>query len=342
MPPGRSAKFHGGLQADFRTARAEAAGSRGLFERRLCGIRFVGRRTIRPNGLGATPCLKSKLQIVNRGPANRKSPAKTRRLLVYLAIFVACFCLLGTAGAETTNQPLNMKLPEGLSGGPKQWASPEGLSSTIQVMLLLTVLSLAPAILLMTTCFIRLVVVLSLLRQAIGTQQLPPSQVITTLSLFLTFLIMAPVWKQVYTESIVPYTEHRMSLDQAWTSGVAAGAAVHGPADRSRTKNSDDVYLFLDYLPDQPTPSSYEDVPLVALLPAFVLSELKTAFLIGFQIYLPFLILDIVISSVLVSMGMLMLPPVMISLPFKLLLFVLVNGWRLVVGMLLESFQPFT
>jgi flagellar biosynthesis protein FliP len=274
--------------------------------------------------------------------ANRKSPAKTRRLLVYLAIFVACFCLLGTAGAQdTTNQPLNMKLPEGLAGGPKQWASPEGLSSTIQVMLLLTVLSLAPAILLMTTCFIRLVVVLSLLRQAIGTQQLPPSQVITTLSLFLTFLIMAPVWKQVYTEAIVPYTEHRMSLDQAWTSGVAPVRRFMAQ-QIERTKNSDDVYLFLDYLPDQPTPSSYEDVPLVALLPAFVLSELKTAFLIGFQIYLPFLILDIVISSVLVSMGMLMLPPVMISLPFKLLLFVLVDGWRLVVGMLMESFQPFT
>jgi len=277
--------------------------------------------------------------------ANRKSritKCKSRKALAYLAIIMVCFCFLASAAAqETSNQPLTMKLPEGLSGGPNQWTSPEGLSSTIQVMLLLTVLSLAPAILLMTTCFVRIVVVLSLLRQAIGTQQLPPSQVITTLSLFLTFLIMAPVWKQVYYEAVVPYTEHRISLDEAWKSGVAPVRRFMSQ-QIERTKNSEDVYLFMNYLPDQPELKSYDDVPLMALLPAFMLSELKTAFLIGFQIYLPFLILDIVVSSVLVSMGMLMLPPVLISLPFKLLLFVLVDGWHLVVGMLMESFQPFT
>jgi flagellar biosynthetic protein FliP len=266
----------------------------------------------------------------------------SKKILAYLAIVVVCFSFFGSAGAqETSNQPLTMKLPDGLAGGPKTWTSPEGLSATIQVMLLLTVLSLAPAILLMTTCFVRIVVVLSLLRQAVGTQQLPPSQVITTLSLFLTFLIMAPVWKQVYTEAVVPYTEHRISLDEAWKAGVAPVRRFMSQ-QIERTKNSEDVYLFLNYMPNQPTPTSYDDVPLLALLPAFMLSELKTAFLIGFQIYLPFLILDIVISSVLVSMGMLMLPPVLISLPFKLLLFVLVDGWHLVVGMLLESFQPFT
>lgn len=262
--------------------------------------------------------------------------------MAYLAIATVCLGFLASAGAqETSNQPLTMKLPEGLSGGPKQWASPEGLSSAIQVMLLLTVLSLAPAVLLMTTCFVRIVVVLSLLRQAIGTQQLPPSQVITTLSLFITFLIMAPVWKQVYNEAIIPYTEHRISLDEAWASGIAPVRRFMSQ-QIERTKNSDDVFLFMNYLPNQPTVTKYEDVPLVALLPAFMLSELKTAFLIGFQIYLPFLILDMVVSSVLVSMGMLMLPPVLISLPFKLLLFVLVDGWHLVVGMLMESFQPFT
>ncbi|MGD0516627.1 MAG: flagellar type III secretion system pore protein FliP [Thermoguttaceae bacterium] len=277
--------------------------------------------------------------------ANRKSritKCKSRKALAYLAIIMVCFCFLASAAAqETSNQPLTMKLPEGLSGGPNQWTSPEGLSSTIQVMLLLTVLSLAPALLLMTTCFVRIVVVLSLLRQAIGTQQLPPSQVITTLSLFLTFLIMAPVWKQVYYEAVVPYTEHRISLDEAWKSGVSPVRRFMSQ-QIERTKNSEDIYLFMNYLPDQAEPKSYDDVPLVALLPAFMLSELKTSFLIGFQIYLPFLILDIVVSSVLVSMGMLMLPPVLISLPFKLLLFVLVDGWHLVVGMLMESFQPFT
>jgi len=275
-------------------------------------------------------------------PHNSKSTWMKGKPLAYLALVMVCFCFLASAGAqETSNQPLTMKLPESLSGGPKQWASPEGLSSTIQVMLLLTVLSLAPAILLMTTCFVRIVVVLSLLRQAIGTQQLPPSQVITTLSLFLTFLIMAPVWKQVYNEAIVPYTDHRISLDEAWKSGVAPVRRFMSQ-QIERTKNSEDIYLFMNYAPSQPAPKSYNDVPLVVLLPAFMLSELKTAFLIGFQIYLPFLILDMVVSSVLVSMGMLMLPPVLISLPFKLLLFVLVNGWHLVVGMLMESFQPFT
>jgi flagellar biosynthesis protein FliP len=281
----------------------------------------------------------------HRGPKDR-SPStsfkNSRRLMAYLLMALVCFSFIGPATAqEASNQPLSMKLPDTLTAGPKAWASPEGLSSTLQVMLLLTVLSLAPAVLLMTTCFVRIIVVLSLLRQAIGTQQLPPSQVITTLALFLTFLIMAPVWKQVYNEAIVPYTEHKISMEEAMTAG-AAPVRRFMSQQIERTKNTEDVYLFLSYLPDQPTPQSYEDVPLVALLPAFMLSELKTAFLIGFQIYLPFLILDMVVASVMVSMGMMMLPPVMISLPFKLLLFVLLDGWHLVVGMLMESFQPFT
>ncbi len=183
---------------------------------------------------------------------NPKSSWASGKPLAYLALVLVCFSFLASAGAqETSNQPLTMKLPEGLSGGPKQWTSPEGLSSTIQVMLLLTVLSLAPALLLMTTCFVRIVVVLSLLRQAIGTQQLPPSQVITTLSLFLTFLIMAPVWKQVYNESIVPYTEHRISLEEAWKSGVAPVRRFMSQ-QIERTKNSEDIYLFMNYVPDQP------------------------------------------------------------------------------------------
>jgi len=240
----------------------------------------------------------------------------------------------------SANQPLKLQLPEGLAAGPEHWTSPEGLGSALQVMLLLTVLSLAPAILLMTTCFVRIVVVLGLLRQAIGTQQLPPSQVITALALFLTLLVMAPVWKKVYDEAIVPYTQRQITLEQAWEAG-SAPVRQFMAMQIERTGNSGDVHLFLSYMPDQPTPQTYDEVPLSALLPAFMLSELKTAFIIGFQIYLPFLILDLVISSVMVSMGMLMLPPVIISLPFKLLLFVLVDGWRLVVGMLLESFQAF-
>lgn len=244
-----------------------------------------------------------------------------------------------TSSSDTASQPTQ----NFLEAGPEKWTSPEGLSSTLQIMLLLTVLSLAPAILLMTTSFVRIVVVLGLLRQALGTQQLPPSQVITSLALFMTLVIMMPVWQDVYENAIKPYSDPAttMSLEEAWQEGAQ-------PIKRFMSRqivaadNMDDVYLFYKYLPaDTPAPDTFDDVPLRVLLPAYMLSELKIAFLIGFQIYLPFLILDIVVASVTISMGMLMLPPVMISLPFKLMLFVLVDGWRLVVGMLLESFGTF-
>ncbi len=241
-------------------------------------------------------------------------------------------------------------------GGPHEWTSPQGISSTLQVLLLLTVVSLAPAILLMTTCFVRILVVMGLLRQALGAQQLPPSQVITSIALFMTALLMTPVWSKVYQDAIKPYSEEKISLDEAWTRGTQPVRRFMAEQIR-RTKNDDDVYLFLKYLPSEIDPKTGElpdnyvyfdagpkerNVPLQALLPAFMLSELKTAFLIGFQIYLPFVVLDIVVASVTISMGMLMLPPVLISLPFKLLLFVLVDGWRLVVEMLMESFKVLT
>jgi flagellar biosynthesis protein FliP len=259
-----------------------------------------------------------------------------------------------TSPAAAPDAPAMSLLPGGI-GGPQQWTSPQGLASTLQIMLLLTVVSLAPAILLMTTSFVRIIVVLGLLRQALGTQQLPPSQVITSIALFMTLLLMGPVWKKTYDEGIRPYTNSEIGLEEAFTRGVHPIRRFM--ADQlQRTENDDDVYLFLQYIPDSVDPSTgkprnyvYYDpqpgeneVPLMALLPAFMLSELKTAFLIGFQIYLPFVILDIVVASVTISMGMLMLPPVLISLPFKLLLFVLVDGWRLVVEMLLQSFHVIT
>ncbi len=268
---------------------------------------------------------------------------------------------------ETANQPRSLATEAAATASatpaaplsPQGWiddaVGPTGLSSSLKVMLLLTLLSLAPAILMMTTSFIRIVVVLALLRQAVGTQQLPPSQVITSLALFLTLLIMAPVWERVYDTAVAPYSAGEISLDEAWRRGQQPLRQFM--ADQiERTGNTDDVWLFLDYLApaesvgDEPPNYVYfgadeskgeRNVPLQALLPAFMLSELKTAFIIGFQIYLPFVILDMVVASVMISMGMLMLPPVLISLPFKLLLFVLVDGWRLVVEMLLQSFEPF-
>ncbi len=248
------------------------------------------------------------------------------------------------AHAQSLGDTVQQNVNQLVTGGPETWTSPQGLSSTLQIVLLLTVLSLAPAILLMTTSFVRIVVVLGLLRQALGTQQLPPSQVLTSLALFMTLLIMAPVWKESYDNAIVPYTDPSidMSLSEAWDKGslpikrfMARQIAAAG--------NSEDIYMFYRYMPSgTPTPHTFDDVPLQVLLPAYMLSELKTAFLIGFQIYLPFLILDIVVASVTISMGMLMLPPVMISLPFKLMLFVLVDGWHLVVEMLLQSFIPYS
>jgi flagellar biosynthesis protein FliP len=264
-----------------------------------------------------------------------------------LAVAAVLACATLTAAESESVAPL---VPPGI-GGPQQWTSPEGLASTLQVMLLLTVISLAPAILLMTTCFVRIVVVLGLLRQALGTQQLPPSQVITSIAIFMTVLLMAPVWKQSYEDGIQPYTNSEITLDEAFIRGVEPMRRFMAH-QIEQTQNDEDVYLFLRYVhaddkPDAKEPDYvyYEPkegetvVPLIALVPAYMLSELKTAFLIGFQIYLPFVIIDIVVASVTISMGMLMLPPVLVSLPFKLLLFVLVDGWFLVVQMLMDSFH---
>lgn len=276
-----------------------------------------------------------------------------RRIVPSLWIGVALAVALSSTPAEAqfSSGPTSL-LPSSI-GGPEQWTSPEGLSSALQIMLLLTVISLAPAVLLMTTSFIRILVVLGLLRQALGAQQLPPSQVITSIALFMTMLLMTPVWTDVYQDAVKPYTEKQIGLDEAWERGTQPIRRFMAE-QIAQTENQEDVYLFLRYLPDEVESEAGEQhnyvmydakegerlVPLQALLPAFMLSELKTAFLIGFQIYLPFVILDIVVASVTISMGMLMLPPVLISLPFKLLLFVLVDGWRLVTDMLLQSFGP--
>lgn len=227
-----------------------------------------------------------------------------------------------------------------LLSGPEKWTSREGLSSSLQIILLLTVISLAPALLLMTTCYVRIIVVFGLLRQALGTGQLPPSQVVTSIALFMTMFVMAPVWNKVYTQAIAPYTASgsQMGLDEAWTRGVEPVRAFMSD-QIDMAGNHDDVYLFYKYYaPGAEPPQYFDDVPLRVLLPAYMLSELKTAFLMGFQIFLPFLLIDLVVAAITISMGMMMLPPAMISLPFKLLLFVLIDGWHLVVEMLLASF----
>jgi flagellar biosynthetic protein FliP len=232
----------------------------------------------------------------------------------------------------------------------EQLVSPQGLKSSLGVGLVVTIFSLAPAILMMSTCFVRFIVVLSLLRQALGTPNLPPNQVLMGLSLCLTFLVMAPVWNESYQQGVRPYVEatsneSRPNLPAVFDKTVAPIRRFMSQ-QIERSNNADAVWMFVEY--QRPTknspaaesweePQTYDDVPLTVLLPAYLLSELKTAFLIGFQIYLPFLIIDLVVASVLMSMGLPMLSPTQVSLPFKLLLFVLIDGWTLTVGMLIES-----
>jgi len=231
---------------------------------------------------------------------------------------------------------------EAAGGTAREGDLGEGLTSSMSILILLTVLTLAPAILIMCTSFVRIIVVLALLRQAIGAQQLPPSQVITGLSLFMTILVMAPTLERLNTEFLEPmqagaFTTH----EQAWDAAKSPiREFMFDQIDYAGNWSS--VYMIMNYRgidTSMPEELTYDDVDTLTLIPAFILSELKVAFLMGFRLYLPFLIIDMIIASVLISMGMMMLPPVLISLPFKLLLFVLVDGWQLVVGSLLNSFS---
>lgn len=212
-------------------------------------------------------------------------------------------------------------------------SDPGNVSTTVKLLLLLTVFSLAPSILILMTCFTRIVIVLSFVRTSLGTQQMPPNQVIVGLALFLTFFVMAPTFSEVNKEALQPLFDEKITLNQAYDR-----AAVPLKEFMSKNTRQKDLALFLEYAKLE-RPKSVEDIPLTALVPAFAISELKTAFQIGFMIFIPFLVIDMIVASVLMSMGMMMLPPVMISLPFKILLFVLVDGWNLVVKSLLQSFS---
>lgn len=243
--------------------------------------------------------------------------------------FIALCVILLTASLAAAAEPL--ALPS-VSIGVGKATKPGDVSVVLQIFFLMTVLSLAPGLLMMTTSFTRIAVVLSFLRHAIGTQQAPPNQIIIALSLFLTFFVMAPVWQQVNTQAIQPYRAAQITQDEALKRAVAPMRKFMLSQTREK-----DLALFLN-LSKLPRPRTADDIPTLTLIPAFMISELRTAFQIGFLIFIPFLVVDMVVASVLMSMGMMMLPPVMISLPFKILLFVLVDGWGLVIGSLIKSF----
>ena len=247
-------------------------------------------------------------------------------MTVGLALWGLLFCSVPELQAAAPSFPnLTLSIGGGSGGGDR-------VSVAMQLLFLLTVLSLAPAILLMLTSFTRIVVVLSLLRHAIGTQQMPPNQIIIGLALFLSIFIMTPVWQTINRDALTPYYEEQISGEEALNLAAAPIKAFMLKQTREK-----DLALFVKIAKEK-RPEKAEDIPLSVVIPAFVISELKTAFQIGFLLYMPFFIIDIVISSILLSMGMMMLPPVMMSLPFKLLLFVLVDGWNLIVGSLVQSF----
>ncbi|WP_102346933.1 flagellar type III secretion system pore protein FliP [Bacillus sp. Marseille-P3661] len=209
---------------------------------------------------------------------------------------------------------------------------PTNVSTTVQLILLLTVLSIAPSILILMTSFTRIVIVLSFVRTSLATQQMPPTQVLISLALFLTFFIMAPTFSEINDQALAPFLNGEITQEEAFEE-----AAKPIKAFMSKHTREKDLMLFIEYA-QMERPQSLDDIPLTALVPAFAISEIKTAFQIGFMVFVPFLVIDMIVASVLMSMGMMMLPPVMISLPFKILLFVMVDGWYLVVKSLLLSF----
>ena len=209
--------------------------------------------------------------------------------------------------------------------------NPEDLAVTLQLLLLLTILSLAPSILIMTTSYLRIIIVFHFLKTALGTQQMPPNQLLAGVALFITFFIMTPTWNEFNENALQPYLDKEINIDEAYDKGIE-------PLRDFMLKNTrpEELKFFLE-LANMDRPHSHADLPIQVLIPSFVLSELRAGFIIGFFLFIPFVMVDMIVSSILMSMGMMMLPPMMISMPFKILLFVLVDGWSLVIGSVVRS-----
>ena len=325
----------------------EVLESRALSARqRICLVEVDGQRLLLGSGEGGVRLL-ARLEPVDAttSPADapdatrdepglsatpdRSGPGRPIRLHRLLRAFTALTVVLlpavawGEGGAASP--AISIQLP-GMTG-------PGEISSTLEIVALMTLVSVAPSILLMATCFARVVIVLAFLRQAIGLQQLPPNQVLVGLALFTSLFVMAPVGEQIHADAYVPYVAEE--IDAATAAARAQAPIRHFLLAHTR---EDDLDLFLS-MRGRTTPVDLEDVSLMTVLPAFMISELKTAFEIGFLVYLPFLVVDLVIASMLISMGMIVLPPIVISLPFKLMLFVLMDGWNRVIGSLVTGLQ---
>lgn len=245
-------------------------------------------------------------------------------VLLFLGIFLI-------AGHSFAQQTPTLPFPK-INLGIGTATDGNDVSVTLQILLLMTVLSLAPSIMIMTTAYLRIIIVFHFLKTALGTQQMPPSQLLAGIALFLTFFIMAPTWSKVNDDAIKPLMDNKIGMQEAYDKGIE-------PIRQFMFKNTraEDMELFLG-LSNIKRPDNPNDVPTYVLIPAFVLSELRAGFIIGFFLFVPFLMVDLIVSSILMSMGMMMMPPMMISLPFKILLFVLVDGWNLIIGSLVRSF----
>jgi flagellar biosynthetic protein FliP len=255
-----------------------------------------------------------------------------KRKIAFTLIMAIGIVMFGTiqayAAPSSTSLPnLNISLGDGNS-------TPQDYASSIKILIFFTIISLLPSIVIMMTSFTRIIVVFSFLKSAMGIQQAVPNQILTGLAIFLTLFIMQPVYNTINTNAIQPYLENKITQEQAYDEASK-------PLKEFMLKQTrqDDLKLFVDISGVDQTNLTKENVPFTSIIPAFAISELKTAFQIGFLIYLPFLVIDIVVSSLLMSMGMMMLPPTMVSLPFKLVLFVMVNGWYLLVKSLIQSFM---
>ena len=275
---------------------------------------------------------------------NKKKLKKVINSLMIIGMFVLLFSVSRPAFAVASG--VDKTTQDEISGQPdiddntldiniSSNAGSMKLESTLQILIMLTILSLAPSILILVTSFTRIVVVFHFLRTALGTQTTPPNQVIVGLALFITIAIMSPVFTEVNTKAIKPYTAGKIKQEQAIEKGLSPLREFMLKQTREK-----DLKLFMDLNKKSADDiKDYDDIPITIVIPAFIISELRAAFIIGFLIYLPFIVIDMVVASTLMSMGMMMLPPTTISLPFKLLLFVLADGWNLVIGQLVNSFN---
>ena len=258
---------------------------------------------------------------MNKNPSNR-----LLTLLKRTSIIVPLLLLFSPSAISAIGLPT-------ISFGVEEANTPQQVSTGLQVLFLLTILSIAPAIILMTTCFTRIVIVLGFVRQAMGTQNMPPTQVIIGLAIFLSFFIMSPTLNTINDNALQPFLNEQINQEEALKQALAP------MRDFMFSQVNESELSLLSDITMNNEPYDKDDIPTMTLIPAFMLSELKRAFQMGFMIYVPFLVIDMVVASILMSMGMMMLPPVIISMPFKLLLFVLVDGWALIVGSLIQSFQ---